>query len=109
MTKSWGVVSLRTIQNGGLDRLTSSILPSPCTFTVSISSGLPSLALPKASDLGLDCIAVNRVPRAFCHDSPLNTAMEAEGPVAEDDRSEMKSFLGEYALCWTGKLNAIPG
>lgn len=49
------------------------------------------------------------VPRAFCQDSPLKTAMEVAGPVADEDSSEIKSFLGEYAECWTGKLNAIPG
>jgi hypothetical protein len=35
--------------------------------------------------------------------------MDVAGPVADEDSSEMKSFFGEYAECWTGKLKAIPG
>lgn len=52
---------------------------------------------------------MKRVPRAFCQDSPLNTAMDVAGPVADDDSSEIKSFFGEYAECCTGKLKATPG
>jgi hypothetical protein len=52
---------------------------------------------------------VNSVLLAFCHDSPQNTAMDVAGFVAEEDRSDMKSFLGENTECWTGKLKATPG
>ena len=108
MMRSCGVVSLRMIQKGGLDLRDSSSLPSPCTLTNSISSG-PSLPLPTAKDLGFEGFAVKSVPLAFCHDSPVNTAIDVAGPVAEAESREMKSFLGEYAECCTGKLKATPG
>jgi hypothetical protein len=84
--------------------------PPPNTLTPSTSSGTVSTGFAeRAGDLGRTGVFVYRFDRASVPGLSEKMTMDIVGPVAVEDRIEIKSIFLNHDLCLIGNVNAMPG
>jgi hypothetical protein len=118
-TRSWAVVSPRTMHKSGASFLTRFTCPRSKTFASSISLGKCSLREPWGAGIRsgdrrtLDGISSeNSLPRTEGQDSPMNMHKLVAAPVALLERRETidaHPVEGDHRPSCSGKENAIPG